>query len=476
MDFLTRGRDLVSRVAFCWLRLVGLTLKDGRLEVARRYRRKIHEVVKIEPWSSEWPIVSVVIPCYNYGEYLEEAVDSALGQTLQDSEVIVVDDGSTDWLTVEVLAKLDRPRTRVIRQANTGLPGARNTGIGAAKGRYICCLDADDTLEETYLEKTVTLLESRPDIGFAYSWVRRFGAAEGVWEPEEFNLKNLLEYNHVSVSAVFRRQAWEAVGGYWNDMQPGYEDWEFWIRLGANSFPGKLIPEPLLNHRRHQRSMIDDAVEQHERLLERIHLRHARLYENPDLVDSIQDSFLERVVDRPMMNLSRPDQFDAASHGSARVAVILGSPTEEDLGTRLNLATHVLFQGAATESHFLTSLAGSEAIFGQLEGLSPYVYHLPHFLPQYAWDPFVGNYIQTREISVVMMWGSVVGHSTLSWLRRNLGHLIIAEMVSDSQSESQREARRTRTTLVDLYLAADQQVGQALESDGIDQTRIELLA
>jgi GT2 family glycosyltransferase len=459
-----------------WLRLAGLTLKDGRLEVARRHRRKILEVVEIEPWPSERPIVSVIIPCFNYGEYLEEAVDSALDQTLQDSEVIIIDDGSTDLNTVEVLEKLDRPRTRVIQQANTGLPGARNTGIGAAKGRYICCLDADDTLVETYLEKAVALLESRPDLGFAYSWVRRFGAVEGVWEPEDFNLKNLLDYNHVSVSAVFRRQAWEAVGGYWDDMQPGYEDWEFWIRLGAKGYPGKLIPEPLLNHRRHERSMIDDAVEQHERLLERIHLRHARLYENPDLVGSIQDSFLDRVTDRPMMNLSRPDQFDAASHGNARVAVILGAPAEEDLGSRLNLATRVLFQGAATEFHFITGLAGSEALSGQLEGLSPYVYHLPHFLPQYAWDPFVGNYIQTREISVLMMWGSVLGNATLSWLRRNLADLIIAEMVSDSQSEGQREARRKRTTLVDLYLAADQKVGRALELDGIDQTRIELLA
>ena len=276
MDFLTHGYDFISRIARRWQSLAGMALKDGKLVVAHRFRRQRFKGVESGPWPPHSPIVSVIIPCYNYGEYLEEAIDSALEQTLQDSEVIVVDDGSTDSYTVEVLAKLDQPRTCVIHQANTGLPGARNTGIETAKGRYICCLDADDTLEGTYLEKAVTLLESRPDIGFAYSWVRRFGDADGVWEPEDFNLKNLLSYNHVSVSAVFRRQAWEAVGGYWDDMQPGYEDWEFWIRLGAEGYPGKLIPEHLLNHRRHERSMIDDAVEQHESLVQRIRQRHAR--------------------------------------------------------------------------------------------------------------------------------------------------------------------------------------------------------
>src|SRR6266542_3718389 len=95
-------------------------------------------------WPADEPLVSVIIPCYNYGEYLHDAIASVLAQELHDTEIIVVDDGSTDSNTRAVISALGTPRTRVIVQANAGLSRARNAGIKAARGKYICCLDADD--------------------------------------------------------------------------------------------------------------------------------------------------------------------------------------------------------------------------------------------------------------------------------------------------------------------------------------------
>ena len=476
MDFFSRSRNLVSRVAVRWLGPAGLTLKDGRLTVARGHRRKILEVVETEPWPPNRPIVSVVIPCYNYGEYLEEAIDSALEQTLQDSEVIVVDDGSTDPLTVEVLAKLDRPRTQVIRQANTGLPGARNTGIETAKGRYICCLDADDTLEGTYLEKTVTLLESRPDIGFAYSWVRRFGAVEGVWEPEDFNLKNLLHYNHVSVSAMFRRQAWEAVGGYWDDMQPGYEDWEFWIRLGAEGYPGKLIPEPLLNHRRHERSMIDDAVEQHETLVRRIRKRHARLYEDPHRAKSIAFRDRQSEVGSPMLNLARSDQYLGIESGKRQLLLILGQASRpQHIRRALALVEPSVDEKIPSRLHVISQMSGSGEEPEGLEGLSLGPYYLPHFLPRYAWGSFVENYIRTRRISSILLWKSDFGLGFWPELQDEIPHLYVAELADLSASGPRDLASNYPHRFVNMYIATDKATMEALAEVGVDRARIRLL-
>src|SRR3972149_1699479 len=99
------------------------------------------------------PRVSVIIPCYNLGPYLDEAVGSVLSQTYQDFEILVVDDGSTDPATRTLLADYRRPKTRVIQLPHGGLAAARNAGVANAGGEYLCALDADDRLASSFLAK-----------------------------------------------------------------------------------------------------------------------------------------------------------------------------------------------------------------------------------------------------------------------------------------------------------------------------------
>jgi len=94
-------------------------------------------------------LVSVIIPCYNQGQYLTESIGSVLASDHQKIEIIVVDDGSTDPETCRILGGLDYPKTRLIRRENGGLAAARNSGIAAAQGRYILPLDADDRIGPT---------------------------------------------------------------------------------------------------------------------------------------------------------------------------------------------------------------------------------------------------------------------------------------------------------------------------------------
>src|SRR5438445_7330148 len=138
------------------------------------------------------PRISVIIPCYNLGHYLGEAVDSVLAQTRQDFEIIVVDDGSTDDETQAIVAAFDRPKTQVIRIARRGLAAARNAGIAAASGDILCALDADDRLEPTFFEKALAVLDADPSVTFASAWLRTFGDESWEWTPSRCDLPALL--------------------------------------------------------------------------------------------------------------------------------------------------------------------------------------------------------------------------------------------------------------------------------------------
>jgi len=120
--------------------------------------KESREVLTLSPWPRHLPLVSVVIPVTTTA-VRGRGCGFSLGQTFQDLEVIVVNDGSNDPDTLAVLSNLKKPKTRVVHQENLKLPAARNRGIREARGKYICCLDADDLLKPTYLEKCVVNME-----------------------------------------------------------------------------------------------------------------------------------------------------------------------------------------------------------------------------------------------------------------------------------------------------------------------------
>ena len=127
------------------------------------------------------PKVSIIVPCFNLGAYLDETVDSALEQSCQDFEILIVDDGSTDFETKRKLSDYRRPKTTVFRTGNRGLAAARNFLIARARGTYLCALDADDKLHPQFLEKTTALLDADSSLGFVSTRLRMFGDEEGEW-------------------------------------------------------------------------------------------------------------------------------------------------------------------------------------------------------------------------------------------------------------------------------------------------------
>lgn len=212
--------------------------------------------------------VSIIIPCFNAGDLLTEAVDSALGQTHADVEVVVVNDGSTDSRTLEVLAGLDHPRVKVIHQANGGPSAARNRAVEAATGEFILPLDADDRFDPTYAAKALAAIATRPDVGIVYCDALRFGAASGVWQLPAYTVREMVIDNVIFCSSLYRRADWEAVGGYNEKLRHGMEDYEFWIKLIAMGRQVVKLPEPLFHYRIQESSRTTQFMENNATVVE----------------------------------------------------------------------------------------------------------------------------------------------------------------------------------------------------------------
>ena len=224
------------------------------------------------------PLVSVIVPCHDYGRYLAEAVESLLVQDVP-LEVLVVDDGSTDdTLSVaEQLASRD-PRVRVLAQPCSGQPAiARNNGIARTSAPYVLCLDADDSIQPGFLQACVDALESDPAAGLAYGDQQNFGGDTTFHRHADYGFVRLIHQNFVGTATVFRREAWVATGGYATNVR-GYEDWDFWIGCGEHGFSGRHVPKAVFNYRVHGSGLYTDAISRDPGLKARIVLNHPRLY------------------------------------------------------------------------------------------------------------------------------------------------------------------------------------------------------
>ncbi len=208
-----------------------------------------------------YPLVTVVIPCFNYGQFVLEAVQSVKDQIYPFVELIVVDGGSDDSHTIEVLKDLEASGVTIHFREGRHLVGDnRNYGITRANGELICCLDADDKIAPDFILKTVLkLLAADADImGTA---AMSFGADDAVMGvPVACDYDSLLEQNQLITAALFKKSLWQAVGGY-EDFGLGedhiHEDWHFWVKcafMGANI--QNLASETLFQYRVHDKGSL----------------------------------------------------------------------------------------------------------------------------------------------------------------------------------------------------------------------------
>jgi len=289
------------------------------------------------------PRISVLVPCFNHGEFIRETVDSVLAQTLKDFEIVVVDDGSTDPQTRRTLKELAEEGITLLTTENRGLPAARNHAARHAAGEFFCALDADDKLAPQWFDKAVRVLDGRPEIAFVSHWLETFGDERWTWQPERCDLPALLARNAVNGAALVRRSAFEAVGGYDESMREGCEDWDFWLRLVERGFAGTVIPEVLFYYRRRSGSMSRMMLEEqrYRRPLDVLVRKHEAAYrehlipvlvakesEVEHLSQEIADLERGELVDlEPALQRAR-EELEAVSRKAARVRAAMS--IEED--------------------------------------------------------------------------------------------------------------------------------------------------
>ncbi len=406
-------------------------------------------------------LVSVIMPVYNKGRTIRESIDSVLNQTLRDVEVIVWDDGSTDPATIAELEALeDLPRLTVVRSTNRGVVAARNAAMRLARGEFMVCLDPDDTIHPTYLEKAALFLRSQPDTAIVYPWQRSIGSVEEVWETQNLDPKTIADGNHVPVCAMFRREVFERTGGFSSDMDRGFEDWEFWTHAAALGFRGRVIREALFEYRHSSDpSESRDAAARDFRaeLGDLIRDRHPQL----EWVANTRTHGAEPLL----LDFTPP----AIPTGDAD-PIILTVPwfTVGGADTVVeNLTRH--WQESGRTVVVIATVGVDEGMKDRIDDLldiTPYAYQLPSILPPQHWYGFVRSVVRALPNATVMNIGS-------AWLYHHAARLkadcpdvrIIDQQFNDSgHVAGNAKARKS----IDLTVTAYRDLRDALDLEDDD--------
>ena len=434
---------------------------------------------EIDPWPYDRPLVSVVIPCFNYGRFLAEAVDSVLSQTFTDLEVIIVEGGSTSAESRRDAFRLDRQRVRVIAQDGPHQVGAnRNLGISQARGKYICCLDADDVLRPTYIEKAVFLLEAY-GYDVVSTAVQFFGNRNDCGSILEAPvLEDMLEGNQVLTCAVFRRGLWSRAGGFRDvDLDVTghvHEDWAFWTRLAA--LGARIINisrEALFLYRSHGPSLSSrPGLHAHDVQRGLVRQLNEDVIGPEALARSRAAAWQQRRPARPLRNLTVPGRAGRKD----RPVLLLAAPFLILSGAERLLARIVAALAAAGWRVLVTTSLDAGSEYGDstrwFEAATTEIYHLPHFLSPERWEEFIRYLIASREVDLLWVVGSAFTYDILPALKAEFPHLRVADLLFNTIGHV--ENNRKHAALIDLTFVENQEALRFLRMAGEEDRRIAL--
>jgi glycosyltransferase involved in cell wall biosynthesis len=288
------------------------------------------------------PLVSVLIPCYNYGHFLAEAVDSALNQTYPNMEILVLDDASTD--NTRQVAESYGNRIRYFALPHSGQPATLNTGLDQAHGEYFVCLDADNLLKPDFVEKTLACLSScrDPSVAFVYTARQLFGTRNEVVHPPAYDLARLKLRNFIDICVLARASDFRTVRYCVEKNLAVSLDLDFFLSLAEQGKGGMLLDEPLTCYRIHGESFTSRATQRyhHVKNIQAVIQRHPALYSHLEKSAAIAEArnrvrlaiihnrrpgrpFTARLIDLGYLVATRPafnqlqDQFRYTLMGTA---------------------------------------------------------------------------------------------------------------------------------------------------------------
>lgn len=381
------------------------------------------------------PLLTVVIPYYNQAHTVDETLESLSAQTFTRFEVIVVNDGSTDKDSIKKLDNLKENyphlHIKVINKDNGGVASARNSGVSEAKTEYIICLDSDDILHSSYIEKVLLVLESRPDISIVTTDREDFGVVTGIHRYGDFNPLKLYSDNMVTTAAAYRKSEWEKVGGY--KIGIGYEDWEFWLNLVEKGANGYTLHEPLFKYRvaMHSRFVEDRSL--HWDTVQAIHSMHKSFKSK---VTKLQNSTLTiRDAENGMRNMLSPKDYTYST--TKRPHVMIAIPWMAFGGAETLIYNFTRQLAHETELTFVTGIASTNEWEYKFREVSDRIYHLPELLPDSSYYlEFLSHYITTRSVDILHIIHSGYVFDILSDIKKRHPELkVIVTMFNDRVDE-----------------------------------------
>lgn len=226
--------------------------------------------------------VSIIIPCFNQGKFIKDAIESCIKQTYKNIELIIINDASNDS-SEEIIKQYEKEYQNIKyikNKENKGVVFSRNIGITNGGGDFILPLDADDTIEPTYIEKAVDILENNNQIGIVYCKAKYFGTKTGEWILPEFSETNIYHNNMIFVSALFRKADFIKAGMYKQNMEDSYEDWDLWLTFIEMGLKAYRINEFLFNYRQH--NLPCRTKQANEKSYEKLIKNHPKFYIDND--------------------------------------------------------------------------------------------------------------------------------------------------------------------------------------------------
>lgn len=229
------------------------------------------------------PRISIIIPCYNSGKYIQETLDSVHKYPEKGIyEIVIINDGSTDHYTLKVLNELEIKGYTIVHQENKGPAAARNRGVIQSSGEYLLFLDSDNKVRNSLIDTGLKIFDQYKDVGVVYGNPYFFGNLnpDRQWVTHDFDMEQMLICNYIDMCSMVRRTAWNEVGGFdENRIIMGYADWEFWIRIGKTKWKFYYANETLYDYRISTDSLItrDAAADMYTKVLQYVYNKHLDL-------------------------------------------------------------------------------------------------------------------------------------------------------------------------------------------------------
>lgn len=430
------------------------------------------------PLSPRPPVtVSILTPFYNTGDIFLETLRSVLGQSFQEWEWNIVDDGSANANALSLLeqAKKMDGRIRVFRQTNQGPSAARNKAFDMASGRYLCLLDSDDLLEPTFLEKAIWFLESQPAFAFCNSWAVYFGTQEILGAVGFERGKDFINANSGPPISVIRKEAFQLVGGFDENIHFGHEDWDFWLAMARAGCWGYTLPEYLEWYRVRENSRYAQIVavrETHEAFSRYIKEKYSDLgkqfpyprLRTPQPYETVQ-------VHPPFQNLLSKSDTD-------RRILFLVPWMVTGGADRVNLDwIHELTKRGYQVSVCATLRAQHEWMPG-FAALTPDVFVLPNFLHPTDVPRFIVYLIRSRQIDTVLISHCTLGYQLLPFLRSACPGVAFVDL-SHVEEPHWLNGGHPRfgvgyQDMLDLNIVTTQNLREWMKTRGADAERIEV--